>query len=90
MPRIRQFVDRRKKEKGSNTVATLKRQLYQNEMETEMNDTSDAKIMLVGASLFGIAVLLTPIAGIWIWLALGLGAWISWLCVEQVETAFGH
>ena len=39
------------------------------------NLTQDEKL-IVGA-LLAVAVLLTPVAGIWIWLAIGLGLWAS-------------
>lgn len=55
-----------------------------------MSTFTCGQLMTIGTSAALIAILLTPIAGIWIWLALGLGVWISWLCVEQVETAFGR
>lgn len=55
-----------------------------------MSTFTCGQLLTIGASATMIAILLTPIAGIWIWLALALGAWISWLCVMEVETAFGR
>jgi hypothetical protein len=43
-------------------------------IEVSMKGLSDREIMFVGA-LLGVAVLMTPVAGIWIWLAVGLGLW---------------
>jgi hypothetical protein len=37
--------------------------------------TQDEK--LIAGVLLAIAVLLTPVAGVWIWLAIGLGLWVG-------------
>lgn len=39
-----------------------------------MNNYSDREIIFAG-SLLLIAAVLTPLAGVWIWLAVGLGLW---------------
>lgn len=41
-----------------------------------MKKLTDEEILIAGA-LLAIAVLLTPVAGIWIWLAIGFGLWAS-------------
>ncbi|MGC3967583.1 MAG: hypothetical protein QM775_09500 [Pirellulales bacterium] len=41
-----------------------------------MNEFTDEGI-LIACALLAVAVLLTPVAGIWIWLAIGIGLWIS-------------
>lgn len=55
-----------------------------------MSTFTSGRLLTIGTSAALIAILMTPIAGIWIWLALALGAWISWLCVDEVETAIGR
>lgn len=39
------------------------------------NLTHDEKI--IACALLAVAVLLTPVAGVWIWLAIGLGLWAA-------------
>ena len=39
------------------------------------NFTQDEK--LIAGALLAVAVLLTPVAGVWIWLAIGLGLWVA-------------
>lgn len=53
-----------------------------------MSTFTCGELLTIGASAALIAILMTPIAGIWIWLALGLGAWISLTCLDVAEPAF--
>lgn len=55
-----------------------------------MSTFTSGQLLTIGASAAFIAILVTPIAGIWIWLALALGVWIASTCVDEVETAFGR
>jgi len=41
-----------------------------------MNNFTQDEKLIVGA-LLAVAVLLTPVAGVWIWLAIGLGLWVA-------------
>lgn len=41
-----------------------------------MKKFTDEEVLIAGA-LLAVAVLLTPVAGVWIWLAIGLGLWAS-------------
>lgn len=55
-----------------------------------MNTFTCEQLVIAGLTAASIAVIMTPTAGIWIWLALDLGAWLAWACVCEVESAFGR
>ncbi len=47
------------------------------------------ELVIIGLSAIGIGIVMTPIFGAWIWVALLLSAWYTWLCVIEVETRLG-
>lgn len=47
------------------------------------NLTQDEK--LIAGALLAVAVVLAPVAGVWIWLAIGLGLWAAAKCRDLVE-----
>ena len=49
-----------------------------------MRDFTGNEVAIAGA-LLAVAVLLTPVAGVWIWLAIGLGLWAG----GQAQRALG-
>ncbi|MCE9608350.1 MAG: hypothetical protein K8U03_25980 [Planctomycetia bacterium] len=55
-----------------------------------MNTFTCEQLAIAGLTAVTIAVIMTPTAGLWIWLALGLGAWAAWVCVSEVESAVGR
>jgi len=55
-----------------------------------MNTFTCEQLVVAGLTAAAIAVIMTPTAGIWIWLALGLSAWAAWACVLEAEAAIGR
>lgn len=55
-----------------------------------MNTFTCEQLVIAGLTAVAIAIIMTPTAGLWIWLAFGLSAWLAWVCVSQVEAAFGR
>ena len=52
-----------------------------------MKSISDKEIVLTCLAAVGTAIIMTPLFGIWIWIALMLSGWIAWLCLDACESA---
>ena len=55
-----------------------------------MKRISDKEIVLACLAAVGTGIILTPVFGIWIWIALMLSGWAAWLCLDICDGALAR
>ncbi|MBA4016467.1 MAG: hypothetical protein C0483_04705 [Pirellula sp.] len=54
--------------------------------ELKMNQFSDQDLIVAGCVAAGVVLVLTPLFGIWGWIALLFGAWLTVRCLGVIDS----